>query len=88
MPAEIGFSTYGILYPPNVAVKLQNSVRGLTTSSFYKFGSVNAVNYACITTQVGASVLFKVSDAVLVTTLTSTAYYLIDEARLIMKEKQ
>jgi hypothetical protein len=84
----IGFGTYGTLYPPNVAVRAQASVRGFTVSSFFKFGNVNAINYACITTDIGASVMFKVSDAVLVTAPHNGDYYIIDEEKLIFKENQ
>jgi len=84
----IGFATYGTLYPPQIALRAQTSVRGFTISSFYKFGNVNAVNYACITTDNGASVLFKVADAVLVTAPHNGDYYIIDEDKIIFKENQ
>jgi hypothetical protein len=84
----IGFATYGMLYPPQIALRAQTSVRGFTISSFYKFGNVNAVNYACITTNIGASVLFKVDDAVLVTAPHNGDYYIIDEDKIIFKENQ
>lgn len=84
----IGFATYGTLYPPQIALRAQTTVRGFTISSYYKFGNVNAVNYACITTDVGASVFFKVADAVLVTAPNNGDYYLIDENKIIFKENQ
>ncbi len=82
----IGFATYGTLYPPQIALRAQTSIRGFTINSFYKFGNVNAVNYACIRTDVGASVLFKVEDAVLVTAPHNGSYYIIDEDKIIFKE--
>lgn len=84
----IGFGTYGTLYPPNVAVRAQTSVKGFAVSSFFRFGNVNAINYACITTDIGASVLFKVSDAILVTAPHNGDYYIIDEGKLVFKENQ
>ena len=84
----IGFATYGTLYPPQIALRVQPSTVGFTISSYYKFGNVNAVNYACITTDVGASVLFKLTDAVLVTAPHNGDYYLIDEDKIIFKENQ
>lgn len=84
---SIGFSTYGTLYPPQVALKAQSSIKGFVVDSFHKFGNVNAINYACISTNVGASVLFKVDDAVLVTAY-GASYYVIDESKLLFKENQ
>lgn len=84
----IGFATYGTLYPPQIALRVQTSRVGFTISSYYKFGNVNAVNYACIKTDVGASVLFKLTDAVLVTAPHNGDYYLIDEDKIIFKENQ
>lgn len=85
---SIGFSTYGTLYPPYVALREQSSVRGFTLQSFFKFGNVNAVNYANQTTNIGASCLFVVSDAILVTAPHNGDYYIIDEAKLIFRENQ
>lgn len=84
---SVGFATYGTLYPHQIAVTLQSSVRGFVTNSFYKFGNVNAVNYANQTTNIGASVLFKQADAVIATAFGVT-YYIIEEEQLIFKENQ
>lgn len=82
-----GFATYGTLYPPQIALKLQSSVREFTSDSFHKFGNVNAVNYACIRTNVGASCFFALADAVIVTAFGAN-YYIIDEDKILFKENQ
>lgn len=82
---SVGFSTYGTLLPPQVALKLQSSVKGFSSDSFHKFGNVNAVNYACITMNVGASVFFATDDAVIVTAF-GASYYIIDEDKIKFRE--
>lgn len=82
----MGLNTYGLLYPNYLAVTLQDSLPsgfGVIPRGF-NFGIVNSVNYANIKTDVGATVLFKNDDAILVTA-GGTDYYLIEEEDLIFK---
>lgn len=81
-------STYGFLYPPFVALMLSDSVQGLRltpANNDYAFGTVNAVNYNCIRTQVGKSVLFKKSEAILLTHEQDN-YFVVDEKDLVFQE--
>lgn len=80
--------TYGFLYPPFVSVIPTDSLQGLVVreqSSRFVFGTVDAVNYNCLRTQVGKSVLFDRGEAVLVTHFPDN-YYIVDEDKLLLQE--
>lgn len=80
--------TYGFLYPPFVSVRLSDSIQGLIIGEpnrGFDWGTVDAVNYNCIRTQVGKSVLFDKGEAVLVTH-SADNYFLVDENKLIFQE--
>lgn len=80
--------TYGFLYPPFVSIRLSDSVQGLVVGQDapgFTFGTVDAVNYNCIRTQVGKSVLFDKGEAVLVTHQADN-YFLVNENKIIFQE--
>lgn len=82
----MGFSTYGTLYPPFIALTISASRQGFKgVTKGLNFGTVNAVNYANIKTNIGASCLFKVEDARVVSAH-GTVYYLVTEDDIIMRE--
>lgn len=81
----MGIQTYGILYPPFDAVRKTNAPENFTfASEGYSWGVIDAVNYHNVKTTIGNQVLFKLTDAILVTA-GGTDYYIIDEENLIFK---
>ncbi len=82
----MGIQTYGILYPPYDALTLSSSVPDITAvKKGYNFGVVDAVNYANVKVDVGATVLFRQDDAILVTA-GGTDYFIIDEKDIVFKQ--
>ena len=84
----MGILTYGMLYPPYNAIIKHTPSQSITkVSEGWNFGIIDAVNYANIKTDIGSSVLFKQSGAILVTA-GGTDYYLVDENNIIFKENE
>lgn len=84
----MSINVYCILYPDYVSVRPGSSTNGLfSDSDRYKFGVVDAVNYANVRTNVGNSVLFDTSRAAVVTQSNSVnTWYVIHEEDIIFKE--
>lgn len=81
----MGLLTYGILYPPYDALTLAGEQTDITAvKKGYAFGVVDAVNYANVKVNEGATVLFRQDDAILVTA-GGTNYYIVDEKEIIFK---
>lgn len=79
-------ATYGVLYPKFVSLADTVSQQGVgILTKGYKWGIVDAVNYANFRTDVGARVIFREQDAALITA-GGVQYYIVDENDLIFKE--
>lgn len=81
-------SSYSILQPPFVAVRLAGTQADFTFLSqdpLYNFGVVDTVNYLCNKADVGDIALFKQTDAVLITA-GGTDYYIITDDNQFFKQ--
>jgi len=82
----MSINAYGLLYPDYVSVRPSTSTQGLfIDSQRYKFGIVDAVNYANIRTSVGNNVIFDSEGAVIITQPTNT-WFIVHESDIIFKE--
>lgn len=82
----MGFNTYCILNPPSIAVTLSTFVDDVTSvQEGYNYGSVGAVNYFCNVANVGDTVLFKRTDAKILT-MGGTDYYILNETNALLTQ--
>jgi hypothetical protein len=80
------FSDYSILQTPYVAVTLTGAVTDFTAlQEGYNFGTVDSINYLCDKAVVGDAVLFKQTEAKLITA-GGVDYYIITDDNLFFKQ--
>lgn len=85
-PSVTGFGVYSILNPPSIAVTLSIFVTDVTNvQADYNYGEVNAINYFCNIADVGDTVLFKKTDANILT-MGGTDYYVVDENSVLLTQ--
>lgn len=84
----MALSAYSILLPPFVSLQATPSTQGFTKlQEDYNFGTVDSINASSWRVQVGASCLFKRTDAVFVT-VGNANYYIVDENKLLIQENE
>lgn len=76
------------LYVPYIAIILSNTINSINGAPLgYSFGTVVQINYNTVKTSINESVLFKLSDAIILT-LAGNQFYIIDENLLLFTEGQ